>query len=69
MQTAIAKQMTVREAALRLGVTDQTIRNWLREGRLLQVPVLGRALMVETQSVERRLAELERERTPAGGAS
>jgi len=65
MQTAIAKQMTVREAALRLGVTDQTIRNWLRDGRLRQVPVDGRALLVETESV----ADLERERTPAGGAS
>lgn len=44
--------VTVAEAARWLGLTPQTIRNWIAKGRLARVRVIGRATLVTRQSVE-----------------
>jgi len=44
--------MTVAIAAYKLGVTPQTIYDWVNEEKLDRVPVEGRAVLITRESVE-----------------
>jgi excisionase family DNA binding protein len=44
--------LTVREAAARLGVSYQTIHNWIREGRLPATWIGARILRVKPEDVD-----------------
>lgn len=49
--------LTVWVTAMALGVTPQTVRNWLRSGKLDRYEIDGRAVLVTRESVNRLLAE------------
>lgn len=51
---------TVREAALKLGVSQYTIRREITEGRLDTVPFGGRVLRIPARAIDELLASAGR---------
>lgn len=48
---------TLRAAARKIGVAVTTIQNWIANGALYEVPVVGGVRLVSDESVDRKLRE------------
>lgn len=46
------KYITIKEAAKKLGFTERTMSNWLKEGKLKAIKVGKRGLRISQQSIE-----------------
>ena len=47
----LTNAITVRQAAKKIGKSDETIRRWIRAGVLTSIPI-GRAYLVDQRSLE-----------------
>lgn len=52
------KNITVKEAAIRLNVTELTVRNYIKKG-LIQASKVGRRIVINLESLENSLNEVK----------
>ncbi|APG66509.1 hypothetical protein LPB136_13480 [Tenacibaculum todarodis] len=52
------KNVTIKEAAIRLNVTEQTIANYIKKG-LIDASKIGRRIVINLESLENNLKEVK----------
>ena len=53
MNTQMNTMLTVREAAGELGVTCQTVRNWIKAGKLKAIRFTSRTIRIEVSTFDK----------------
>lgn len=63
----VKKLLRIKDAAERLGLNEKTLRNWIYEGKVEYVKVLGRSVRVSETTVEDIITEGTRAQRPGRG--